>query len=55
MGLDFEELSRSVVAGIPVARAGRPEDVAAAVSYLAGEEAGFVSGQVLYIAGGPTV
>lgn len=55
MGLDFEELSRSVVAGIPVARAGRPEDIAAAVSYLAGAEAGFVSGQVLYVAGGPTV
>jgi len=55
MGLDFEELSRNVVAGIPVARAGQPEDVAAAVSYLAGEDAGFVSGQVLYVAGGPTV
>ncbi|TWH02690.1 3-oxoacyl-[acyl-carrier protein] reductase [Nocardioides sp. J9] len=54
MGLDFEELSRTVVAGIPVARAGRPEDVAAAVGYLASEEAGFVSGQVLYVAGGPT-
>jgi 3-oxoacyl-[acyl-carrier protein] reductase len=55
VGLDFEELSRRVVAGIPVARAGRPEDVAAAVSFLAGDEAGFVSGQVLYVAGGPTV
>lgn len=53
MGLDFDELSRSVVAGIPVARAGQPGDVAAAVSFLASEEAGFVSGQVLYVAGGP--
>ena len=31
----------------------RPEDVAAVVSFLASEEAGFVSGQVIYVAGGP--
>lgn len=38
---------------IPVRRVGRPEDVAAAVSYFCRDEAGFVSGQVLYVAGGP--
>jgi 3-oxoacyl-[acyl-carrier protein] reductase len=36
-----------------VRRVGRPEDVAALVSFLASEESGFVSGQVVYIAGGP--
>ncbi|MGH3810989.1 MAG: SDR family oxidoreductase, partial [Pseudonocardiaceae bacterium] len=30
-----------------------PEDVAATVSFLASEEAGFLSGQVIYVAGGP--
>jgi 3-oxoacyl-[acyl-carrier protein] reductase len=53
MGLDFDDLSRTVVAGIPVGRAGQPADVAAAVAFLAGDDAGFVSGQVLYVAGGP--
>lgn len=38
---------------IPVRRVGKPDDIAAAVAYFASEEAGFVSGQVLYVAGGP--
>jgi 3-oxoacyl-[acyl-carrier protein] reductase len=38
---------------IPVNRVGQPADVAAAVSFLVGEDAGFVSGQVIYVAGGP--
>lgn len=37
---------------IPVGRAGRPEDVAAAVCYLVSEEAGFVTGEVLNVSGG---
>ena len=41
------------VQSIPVGRAGWPEDVAAAILYLASEEAAFVSGQVLYVDGGP--
>jgi 3-oxoacyl-[acyl-carrier protein] reductase len=36
-----------------VRRVGQVDDVAAAISFLTSEEAGFVSGQVLYIAGGP--
>ena len=42
-----------IVAGIAVGRPGRPEDVAHAVSYFCDERSGFVSGQVLYVAGGP--
>lgn len=49
----FEEMEAEAVAGIPVGRAGRPEDVAHAVSWFADERSGFVSGQVLYVAGGP--
>ena len=37
----------------PVRRIGRPEDIAAAVSFFAREDASFTSGQVLYVAGGP--
>ncbi|MEV6206106.1 3-oxoacyl-ACP reductase FabG [Kitasatospora sp. NPDC051914] len=53
MGLDFEDLKAGAAQQIPVRRVGTPEDIAGAVSYLAGEDAGFVSGQVLYVAGGP--
>lgn len=53
VGVTIEELSKDVVAGIAVGRAGQPEDVAHAVSYFCDERSGFVSGQVLYVAGGP--
>ncbi|GAA4264495.1 3-oxoacyl-ACP reductase FabG [Frondihabitans peucedani] len=38
---------------IAVRRVGQPDDVAAAASFFCSEEAGYVSGQVLYVAGGP--
>ncbi|MEV0494708.1 3-oxoacyl-ACP reductase FabG [Streptomyces atratus] len=53
MGVPFEEFKASVAAGVPAARIGWPEDIAHAVSYFTSEGAGFVSGQVLYVAGGP--
>jgi 3-oxoacyl-[acyl-carrier protein] reductase len=53
LGLDFEEFVQEMVKEIPAGRGGWPEDVAAAILYFASEEASFVSGQVLYVAGGP--
>ena len=53
LGVDFDDFVTERVKSIPAGRAGWPEDVAAAILYLASEEAGFVSGQVLYVAGGP--
>ncbi len=38
----------------PVGRVGRPSDIAAAVAYLVGDEAGFVTGQTLVVDGGMT-
>src|SRR5438876_11363418 len=55
MGISFEDMQSAAAATIPVNRVGQPEDIAHAVSYLASDGAGFVSGQVLYVAGGPTV
>jgi len=52
LGVPFEEFKKSAAAQIPVARTGVPEDVAHAASFFASEGAGFVSGQVLYVAGG---
>jgi 3-oxoacyl-[acyl-carrier protein] reductase len=53
MGVSFEDFQAGAAQRIPVGRVGQVEDVAAAISYLVSEGAGFVSGQVLYIAGGP--
>ena len=53
LGISFEEFQRSAAAEIPVARVGAPDDIAQAVSFFVSEDAGFVSGQVLYVAGGP--
>ena len=53
MGMDFEQFKQGAASQIPVQRIGQPEDIAAAVAYLTSEEAGFVSGQTLYVRGGP--
>jgi 3-oxoacyl-[acyl-carrier protein] reductase len=53
IGRNWEEYVAERAAGIPVNRAGVPEDIAHTVSFLVSEGAGFVSGQVIYVAGGP--
>jgi 3-oxoacyl-[acyl-carrier protein] reductase len=53
LGVPFEDFVKHSAAAIPVQRVGQPEDVAATISFLCREEAGFVSGQVIYVAGGP--
>jgi 3-oxoacyl-[acyl-carrier protein] reductase len=53
MGIGFEEFQKAAATGIPVRRVGTPDDVAHVISFLVSEGAGFVSGQVIYVAGGP--
>jgi 3-oxoacyl-[acyl-carrier protein] reductase len=53
IGISFEELIQASVAKIPVARSGKPSDIANAVAFFADEKSSFVSGQVIYVAGGP--
>ncbi len=50
-----EEARQATVNAIPVGRMGSPEDVAAAVRFLAGEEAGYITGQVVAVDGGMTM
>jgi len=47
-----EEVKQKMLANIPLKRMGRPEDVAAAVRFLASEEAGYITGHVLSVNGG---
>ena len=53
IGVKYEDMKSFKEAEIPVRRVGLPEDIANAVAFFTGEEAGYVSGQVLYVAGGP--
>jgi 3-oxoacyl-[acyl-carrier protein] reductase len=53
MKVDFEDLKKAAASQIPVARVGTPDDIAHTVSFLVSDGAGFVSGQVIYVAGGP--
>jgi 3-oxoacyl-[acyl-carrier protein] reductase len=53
LGLSFEDFQAGAAQGIAVQRVGQPEDIANAVSFFVSDAAGFVSGQVLYVAGGP--
>jgi 3-oxoacyl-[acyl-carrier protein] reductase len=53
VGVDFEEFQKMAAEQTPVRRVGRPEDIAHTISFLVSDGAGFVSGQVIYVAGGP--
>jgi len=53
IGMSFEDFQAAAATQIPVRRVGQVEDVAYVISFLCSEVAGFVSGQVIYVAGGP--
>jgi 3-oxoacyl-[acyl-carrier protein] reductase len=53
LGLPFEEFVAAAAKEIPVGRVGQPADIANLVSFLVSDQAGFISGQVIYVAGGP--
>ncbi len=53
VGVPLDDFLAAAANDIPVARVGYPEDIANAIAFFCGENAGYVSGQVLYVAGGP--
>ncbi len=53
LGQDWEEWQAARAKEIPVQRVGVPEDIANMVAFFVSESAGYVSGQVIYVAGGP--
>jgi 3-oxoacyl-[acyl-carrier protein] reductase len=53
MGVDFEEMKVKAAAAIPLRRVGQPEDLGNVIAFLCSDESSYVSGQVIYVAGGP--
>jgi 3-oxoacyl-[acyl-carrier protein] reductase len=53
MGMDWEQFKKDAASRTPLRRTGKPEDVANVIAFLVSDESSFVSGQVIYIAGGP--
>jgi 3-oxoacyl-[acyl-carrier protein] reductase len=47
-----EDLKKSILGATPIGRMGKPEEIAAAVAFLASEEAAYITGQVLAVDGG---
>lgn len=52
-GLDPDEVIANASKTIPVRRVGQPRDIANVICFLCSDEAGFVNGQIIYVAGGP--
>jgi 3-oxoacyl-[acyl-carrier protein] reductase len=53
MGVSFDQFVEAVAAETPLRRVGQPENVAGTIAFLCSEDASYVSGQVIYVAGGP--
>lgn len=49
------DVTKKVIASVPVRRLGKPEDVASAVDFFLSRDSGFVTGQILYVCGGLTI
>jgi 3-oxoacyl-[acyl-carrier protein] reductase len=53
LGVSFEDFQRMAAEQVPLQRIGEPEDIASVIAFLCSEDAGYVSGQVIYVRGGP--
>jgi 3-oxoacyl-[acyl-carrier protein] reductase len=53
MGVPFDKFRESVSEQVPLRRVGEPEDVAGPIAYLCSDDASYISGQVIYVRGGP--
>ena len=53
MGVDYEAFKLGAASQIPLRRIGQPEDIASVIAFLCSDESSFVSGQTVYVRGGP--
>jgi 3-oxoacyl-[acyl-carrier protein] reductase len=53
MGMNWEDFKKAAADNTPLRRTGKPEDIASVIAFLCSEESSFVSGQTIYVRGGP--
>ncbi len=53
MGVDYETFKIGAASQIPLRRVGQPQDIANVIAFLCSDESSFVSGQNIYVRGGP--
>jgi 3-oxoacyl-[acyl-carrier protein] reductase len=53
MGIDFEAFKVGAASQIPLRRIGQPEDIASVIAFLCSDDSSFISGQTIYVRGGP--
>ncbi len=53
LGVSFDDFQTAIAAQTPLGRVGEPEDVAGVIAFLCSEDAAYVSGQIIYVRGGP--
>jgi 3-oxoacyl-[acyl-carrier protein] reductase len=53
VGVDFEDFQKYAAEQTALKRIGLPEDIAGVIAFLCSEDAAYVSGQVIYVRGGP--
>jgi len=53
LGISPEAFQAGAAQQIPLRRVGQPSEVASAIAFLASDDASYVSGQIIYVAGGP--
>jgi 3-oxoacyl-[acyl-carrier protein] reductase len=53
MGVSWEDFKKAAADNTPLRRTGKPEDIASVIAFLCSEDSSFVSGQTIYVRGGP--
>ena len=53
IGVEFEDFQKHAAEQTPLKRIGEPGDIAGVIAFLCSEDASYVSGQVIYVRGGP--
>jgi 3-oxoacyl-[acyl-carrier protein] reductase len=53
VGVDFDDFQKHAAEQTPLKKIGQPEDIASVIAFLCSDDAAYVSGQVIYVRGGP--